>query len=296
MDVMIKVSLFFNIVVLVPVCVGLITNASWARDSYGAQTPARRILLSVYLAIAAVSLLLLSDHEPKFVAALLLVQIAYKLTTALTVGKPANFVVAGNLGIAAVHMTTLVLIWQGDPATSASGKAVQGKDISKVAGKVVVKSLYSPTNDDWEAIVEPDSVTILDLMNFPGDAELVTDETLQRLRVFKGLKTLVIGCPHVSDRGLKTIAELKGLEALIIYEGQITDGGIQILKTLPKMRTVGIFGTHVTAKGIDSLKADLKNASIELWGMGEHGEIFDANGCLTSKFLKQHRGLISKRR
>ncbi len=54
--------------------------------------------------------------------------------------------------------------------------------------------------------------------------------------------------------------------------------------------------TQVTLKGIDRLKAELKNASIELWGMGEHGEIFDANGCLTSKFLTEHRGLILKRR
>ncbi len=123
-------------------------------------------------------------------------------------------------------------------------------------------------------IAEPDSVTILELMNFPEDTELVTDDTLERLRVFKGLKTLVIGCPQVSDRGLKTIAELKGLEALIIYDGRITDGGIQTLTALPKMRTLGIFETQVTLKGIDRLKAELKNASIELWGMGEHGEIF----------------------
>ncbi len=159
-----------------------------------------------------------------------------------------------------------------------------------------IKSLYSPTTADWEAIVEPDSVTILELMNFPEDTELVTDDTLERLRVFKGLKTLVIGCPQVSDRGLKTIAELKGLEALIIYDGRITDGGIQTLTALPKMRTLGIFGTQVTLKGIDRLKAELKNASIELWGMGEHGEIFDANGCLTSKYLTEHRGLNLKGR
>lgn len=114
-----------------------------------------------------------------------------------------------------------------------------------------IKSLYSPSTADWEAIVEPDSVSILTVMNFPEDTELVTDETLERLRVFKGLKTLVIGCPQVSDRGLKTIAELKGLEALIIYDGRITDGGLEILSTLPKMRTLGIVGTQVTLNRIE---------------------------------------------
>lgn len=58
------------------------------------------------------------------------------------------------------------------------------------------------------------------------------------------------------------------------------------------MPTLGIFGTQVTLKGIDRLNAKLKNASIELWGIGEHGKIFNANGCLTSKFRVEHGGLI----
>ena len=112
MGFMITLSLLLNIVVLAPVCAGLITDAGWARASYGAATPARGILLSVYLAIGSVSALLLAFREPKLVAALLLVQVVYKLTTPLTVGTLQNPVVASNLGIASFHAVTLVLIWR----------------------------------------------------------------------------------------------------------------------------------------------------------------------------------------
>jgi hypothetical protein len=112
MRVMITLSLVLNIAVLAPVCAGLITDASWARASYGEPTAARGILLSVYLTIGLASALLLFVREPKLVAALLLVQVVYKLTTPLTVGTFANPVVVSNLGIAAFHAVTLALIWR----------------------------------------------------------------------------------------------------------------------------------------------------------------------------------------
>ena len=110
---LIRISLLVNIGVLVPVCVGLITDASWAQQSYGASTPARGILLSIYLAICAVSAVLLVRPHPLLVAPLLLVQVIYKVTTPFTVGNLANPVVISNLLIAALHSVTLVLIVRG---------------------------------------------------------------------------------------------------------------------------------------------------------------------------------------
>lgn len=109
---MLVLSLLLNIVVLVPVCAGLLTHANWALASYGEATAARGILLSIYLSIALVSALLLVVREPNLVAALLLVQVLYKVTTPLTVGTLANPVVLSNLGIAAFHAVTLYLIWR----------------------------------------------------------------------------------------------------------------------------------------------------------------------------------------
>ena len=112
MKLMIVISLVLNIAVLVPVCYGLISDAEWASESYGKATAARGILLSVYIAIALTSLALLARTEPKMVAALLLVQIVYKVITPFAVGTVANPVVVSNLLIAAIHSVTLVLIYR----------------------------------------------------------------------------------------------------------------------------------------------------------------------------------------
>ena len=112
MRLMMTLSLLLNVAVLVPVCIGLATDAPWARASYGEASAARGILLSVYLAIGIVSAVLLVVRDPRMVAALLLVQIVYKVTTPVTVGSLAHPVVVSNLWIAAFHTVTLVLIWR----------------------------------------------------------------------------------------------------------------------------------------------------------------------------------------
>ncbi len=113
MRLMIVLSLLINVAVLVPVCAGLLVNAAWTTLAYGEATPARAILLSVYMAIGLCSVLLLIRREPKAVAALLLVQVLYKVTTPLTVGTVNNPVVVSNLIVAAFHAATLVCLWSG---------------------------------------------------------------------------------------------------------------------------------------------------------------------------------------
>ncbi len=112
MRLMVVVSLLINVAVLVPVCAGLLADASWTTSAYGEHTPARAILLSIYLAIALVSVLLLVRREPKAVAALLLVQVLYKVATPLTVGTMGNPVVVSNLVVTGFHTATLFLLWR----------------------------------------------------------------------------------------------------------------------------------------------------------------------------------------
>lgn len=120
MKTMIALSLLLNIAVLIPVCLGLMTHADWARACYGEATPARGILLSVYLSILVASALFLVFPNPMPVAALLLVQIIYKLASPMTAGGFQNPVVMSNLGIAAFHAVTLWTLWQriGNPFRS----------------------------------------------------------------------------------------------------------------------------------------------------------------------------------
>lgn len=107
---MTNLSLLFNLAVLAPVCGSLLLSAPWTVAAYGAPSPARGILLSVYLAIGLLSALLLLRPVPAAVAALLAVQVLYKVTTPLTTGSISNPVVISNLLIAAVHAATLVVL------------------------------------------------------------------------------------------------------------------------------------------------------------------------------------------
>ncbi len=112
MQTALTLSLLLNIFVLIPVCIGLITNADCAVSAYGDPSPARNILLSVYLSIALISVLLLMLRDPKMVMGLLLVQVTYKLTTPMTVGTLGHPVVVSNLLVAAAHSVTLAILWR----------------------------------------------------------------------------------------------------------------------------------------------------------------------------------------
>lgn len=112
---MLAASLLLNIAILLPVCSGLLSNADWTMAAYGPASPARSILLAMYMAIAVVSALLLIVGEPGLAAALLMVQVVYKLMTPLTVGMVLHPVVLTNLGVAAFHAVTLFVVWRSWP-------------------------------------------------------------------------------------------------------------------------------------------------------------------------------------
>ena len=105
-----KLSLILNILVLIPVCSGVLLKANWAVESYGIETPARGILLSIYLAILIFSAVLLFKFDPKMVMALLTVQIVYKLLSPLMVGTITNPVIISNIFISVFHSYSVWII------------------------------------------------------------------------------------------------------------------------------------------------------------------------------------------
>ncbi len=111
MEIFIYLSLAVNIVVLVPIVVLMSIKPRIVDKAWGSFTPARGILMSIYLSILLASLLLIVFPVPAFVFALLLVQVVYKVTTPFTVGTLKNPVVISNLIIAALHIATLALIF-----------------------------------------------------------------------------------------------------------------------------------------------------------------------------------------
>jgi len=110
---MMGLSLLVNIVVLIPVCSGMLGSRERATSAFGPPGAARQILMSIYLAILAVSAVLLFVMDPRLVASLLLVQVVYKFTTPWSVGTFRHPVVAANIAIATLHCVTLAVIWLG---------------------------------------------------------------------------------------------------------------------------------------------------------------------------------------
>ena len=104
---MVRVSLGLNIAVLIPVCTVLILNLTPFVDVWGPATPARGILLSMYVSILILSVGLWMQRNPMLVAPLLAMQVCYKVMTPITVGSITNPVVISNLVIAIVHGVTL---------------------------------------------------------------------------------------------------------------------------------------------------------------------------------------------
>lgn len=86
-------------------------DARWARVFYGQQSPARRVMLSVYLASLLVSLLMLLGLLPMFVLPLLMFQIAVKLFSPIAFGTFRHPIVIIYLSVATLHSVTLCNIW-----------------------------------------------------------------------------------------------------------------------------------------------------------------------------------------
>ncbi|WP_216746043.1 hypothetical protein [Paucihalobacter ruber] len=111
---MITASLILNIVVLIPVCYFLLTNNFRMTKTMGEFTPARGILLSMYITILLASILLLLFLDVKLASALFFMQIVYKLLSPFSVKTFKNPVVISNILIAIFHLVTIYTIIKAD--------------------------------------------------------------------------------------------------------------------------------------------------------------------------------------
>lgn len=106
---MILTSLWINILVLIPVCTGLLLNHTSMLTVFGQKTTARQILLCIYLTILGASIALLTSKSLpfEFVQALLCMQIGYKLLSVVFISDRKTPVLWFNLVIAIFHVVTL---------------------------------------------------------------------------------------------------------------------------------------------------------------------------------------------
>jgi hypothetical protein len=104
---MVTASLLLNIFVLIPVCITLLWNNKHMNNAAGIFTPARGILLAIYLTILIASITLLYFTDLKLAFGLFIMQIMYKVLSPFTVKTIKNPIVISNLLIAAFHLITI---------------------------------------------------------------------------------------------------------------------------------------------------------------------------------------------
>ena len=111
---MITASLLLNIVVLIPFCTALMLNNEKVQKTAGIFTPARGILLAMYLTILLSSILLLYFNDMKLAFALFSMQVVYKVLSPITAKTLKNPIIISNILIAAFHLATLTTMLNSD--------------------------------------------------------------------------------------------------------------------------------------------------------------------------------------
>ena len=113
---MLIAALLLNLVILVPLVTALVAGANGMDAAFGTDTDARRILTSIYAAIALVSAGLIAMHLAQHTWAapmtvgLFAVQITYKLFTIGFVGL-GSAVVTTNLVVVAAQVVALATVF-----------------------------------------------------------------------------------------------------------------------------------------------------------------------------------------
>ncbi len=110
---LVTIALVVNIVVAGFWGVTLLLRHQTAVDTFGADSPARRILACLYLAIAGASVIALVNPAltSTIITTLFPLQIGYKLLTVLTLPSPRHPVALSNLLIAFLLCAALVSVF-----------------------------------------------------------------------------------------------------------------------------------------------------------------------------------------
>lgn len=101
-------SLWINILVLLPICIALSIDHKEMAKTFGENTTARQILFCMYATLLTMSAWLLYSSDKKMVLTVLLFQICYKILSVLFIKNRRTPVLWFNLAIAIFHSATVV--------------------------------------------------------------------------------------------------------------------------------------------------------------------------------------------
>lgn len=135
----------------------------------------------------------------------------------------------------------------------------------------------------------PEEVVIASVV--PVDGSSWTDDDLARLARFSNLRTTIVGGEDITVKGLQTLIDLPRVEAVLLISADVQDSGLAELRVPGKLKSLGVLWSKVTAEGA----ADFRRRHPEV--VFDHGELglrgiepslFDANGCPSTYFRKNH--------
>jgi hypothetical protein len=91
----------------------------------------------------------------------------------------------------------------------------------------------------------------------------ITDEGVEHLKALKSLQTLNIFNTKTTDKSLEHVKELPELRILVVCGNPVTDSGLEQLKGMTNLKHVYIYATKITGNGAKKLRAALPGAKIE---------------------------------
>ena len=152
-----------------------------------------------------------------------------------------------------------------------------------------IRTLFNPISSDWAAITNPESVTVLEVIEYSDNEKLLDDKMLKNLRRFTNLETLILNC-KLTDDSFKQISTLEKLRALVIYNGGISDRGIKHLNKLRLVEAIGFFESDTSPNVAAQIKAELPDVYVQIgfFGNEKRGKILDGSGCLTPEFRRKY--------
>jgi len=107
-----RIALWVNIIILIPITLSFINYSKYITDSYGLHTTSRDILLSIYLTFLFLSIYFImtpsNNKTNTNITTLLYIQIIYKILSAIT-HKEYNPVIISNIVIALIFIILIHL-------------------------------------------------------------------------------------------------------------------------------------------------------------------------------------------
>jgi hypothetical protein len=194
--------------------------------------------------------------------------------------------------------TALTAIWLGVVSHRARQQRIAVRALKEVGGHPVYDYMLAQSDavgGDMAKTVPPGPAWLRELVGdeyFMRPVELIfqkgriTDQGLERIRLFSGLKAIHLQDRNISDAGIPHLCDLESVEHLSLSGNRITDNGLAQLQGLNNLRrldiefndisdaglvtlsrfknldTVCAYGTRITREGVAKLQSALPGLKI----------------------------------